>query len=71
MDALWRWLPFLVTQGFLMNVLISFLTMAIGTLLGVLLGLGQISPIAGGQAQLPGPSPSCSATRPGWCCSSS
>ena len=43
MDALWRWLPFLVTQGFLMNVLISFLTMAVGTLLGVLLGLGQVS----------------------------
>ena len=43
LDALWRWLPFLVTQGFLMNVLISFLTMAIGTLLGVILGLGQVS----------------------------
>jgi len=39
-DALWRWLPFLVTKGFLMNVLISFLTMAVGTLGGVVLGLG-------------------------------
>ena len=45
-DALWRWLPFVVGQGFVMNVVISFLTMAIGTLLGVVLGLGQISPRA-------------------------
>jgi polar amino acid transport system permease protein len=43
MDALWRWLPFLVTKGFLMNVVISFCTMAVGTALGVLLGLGQVS----------------------------
>ena len=42
-DALIRWLPFLVTSGFLLNVLISVTTMAIGTILGVLLGLGQIS----------------------------
>ena len=41
--ALVRWLPFLVTSGFLLNVLISITTMAIGTALGVLLGLGQIS----------------------------
>ena len=43
-DALWRWLPFLVTEGFTLNVLISFLTMAVGTLAGVVLGLWQISP---------------------------
>ncbi len=43
-DALWRWLPFLVTKGFGLNVLISFLTMAIGTFAGVVLGLWQISP---------------------------
>ncbi len=42
--ALWHWLPLLVFDGFLLNVLISFLTMAIGTALGVVLGLGQISP---------------------------
>lgn len=42
-DALIRWLPFLVTSGFLLNVVISITTMAIGTVLGVLLGLGQIS----------------------------
>ncbi len=44
MDALWRWLPFLVSKGFLLNLIVSFLTMLIGTLAGVLLGLGQISP---------------------------
>ncbi len=44
MDALWRWLPFLVSKGFLLNLIVSFLTMLIGTVAGVLLGLGQISP---------------------------
>ena len=44
LDALWRWLPFLVTKGFVMNIVISFLTMAIGTVAGVILGLWQISP---------------------------
>ena len=43
-EALWRWLPFLVKSGFLLNILISFLTMAVGTLAGVVLGLWQISP---------------------------
>ena len=43
-DALWRWIPFLVTQGFTLNILISFLTMAVGTLAGVALGLWQVSP---------------------------
>ena len=43
-DALWRWMPFLVTKGFTLNILISFLTMAVGTLAGVVLGLWQISP---------------------------
>ncbi len=42
--TLWRWIPFLLFQGFVFTIIISFLTMAIGTLLGVLLGLGQISP---------------------------
>ena len=44
-SALWRWLPFLVTQGFALNLLISFLTMAVGTAAGVVLGLWQISPL--------------------------
>lgn len=44
-DALWKWIPFLVTKGFALNILISVLTMAIGTIAGVLLGLWQISPI--------------------------
>jgi len=41
-----RWVPFLVTKGFLFNVLISFFAMLIGTVMGACLGLGQISKIA-------------------------
>ena len=44
-EALWRWLPFLITKGFALNVLISFFTMVFGTVFGILLGLGQISPV--------------------------
>ena len=44
-STLWRWLPFIVGSGFLMNLLISFFTMLFGTLSGVLLGLGQVSVI--------------------------
>ena len=44
-DALWRWMPFLVTKGFTLNLLISFMTMLVGTLAGVVLGLWQISPL--------------------------
>jgi len=44
--ALWRWLPFVVGHGFVLNLVVSFLTMLIGTIAGVLLGLGQISPLA-------------------------
>ncbi|NNE22321.1 MAG: amino acid ABC transporter permease [Rhizobiales bacterium] len=43
--ALWKWLPFLVTKGFLFNVIISLMTMLIGTVAGVVLGLAQISPV--------------------------
>jgi polar amino acid transport system permease protein len=42
-EALWRWMPFLITKGFFFNILISFLAMAIGTGLGAALGLAQIS----------------------------
>jgi len=42
-DALWRWLPFLLKDGFAFNIIISFVTMAIGTVTGVVLGLWQIS----------------------------
>ncbi len=42
-ETLFRWIPFLVFQGFVFTILISVLTMALGTLLGVFLGLGQIS----------------------------
>ncbi|MBL4823857.1 MAG: amino acid ABC transporter permease [SAR324 cluster bacterium] len=41
--TLWRWLPCIVGSGFVMNILISFFTMLIGTVAGVILGLGQIS----------------------------
>ena len=44
-DALWRWMPFLVMSGFLFNVVISMLAMAIGTVAGAALGLAQISPL--------------------------
>ena len=43
-SALIKWLPFIVGSGFLFNVLISFFAMVIGTFLGVILGLMQISP---------------------------
>ncbi len=43
-EALQRWLPFLMLHGFLFNVIISVLTMLVGTVTGVFLGLGQISP---------------------------
>jgi len=38
-----RWMPFLITKGFLFNILISFFAMAIGTMAGACLGLAQIS----------------------------
>jgi len=45
LEALWRWLPFIVGQGFVLNLAVSIFTMLIGTVAGVLLGLGQISPL--------------------------
>ncbi|MGH1486541.1 MAG: amino acid ABC transporter permease [Cellvibrionaceae bacterium] len=41
--VLMKWMPVLLTKGFLMNIIISFLTVFIGTVLGVFLGIGQIS----------------------------
>jgi len=43
--ALVKWIPFIVTGGFLFNIIISFFAMLIGTLAGVVLGLMQISPL--------------------------
>ena len=43
-QALFRWIPFIVTGGFFFNVVISFFAMLIGTVLGIVLGLMQISP---------------------------
>ena len=41
---IWKWTP-LMFSGFLFNLLISVLAMAIGTAAGLGLGLGQISPV--------------------------
>lgn len=41
-DVIIRWLPVLL-EGFLFNIVISFLAMAMGTLVGIWLGLMQIS----------------------------
>lgn len=40
-----KWLPLLVTQGFLLNVIISFFTMFFGTIAGLFVGLGSVSNI--------------------------
>jgi polar amino acid transport system permease protein len=40
--TLWKWAP-LIFQGFLFNLLVSVLSMAIGTVAGTALGLAQIS----------------------------
>ena len=41
-QAFLKWVPLLVTKGFVLNI-ISFLAMMIGTAMGVILGLGQVS----------------------------
>lgn len=43
LGILFKWLPLLITKGFMMNVLISFLTMFFGTIAGLFLGLGRVS----------------------------
>ncbi|MBJ2150548.1 amino acid ABC transporter permease [Paracoccus sp. IB05] len=43
-SVLLKWTP-LLAQGFGYNILISVLSMAVGTLLGVLLGILQVSPV--------------------------
>lgn len=42
-SILMKWLPLLITKGFVLNIVISFLTMVIGTIAGVFLGLGRVS----------------------------
>lgn len=44
-SVLFRWMPLLL-EGFIFNIAISFLAMAIGTVAGAMLGIGQISPSA-------------------------
>lgn len=41
-----KWLPLLVAKGFVLNILISFLSVAAGTIAGVFLGLGRVSLLA-------------------------
>src|SRR5579862_6058537 len=40
--TLWKWMP-LILKGFVFNIAISFLAMAIGTFFGTFLGLAQIA----------------------------
>ncbi len=53
-ETLGRWIWFLVSSGFLFNILISFFAMLIGTVLGAALGLAQISlnPVIRGLAKV-------------------
>lgn len=44
LEILLRWAP-LILQGFWLNLLMSFIAVVIGTVLGALLGIAQISPI--------------------------
>ena len=41
-ETVWKWMP-LISSGFLFNLLVSVGSMTLGTALGVVLGLGQIS----------------------------
>ena len=41
-ETVWKWMP-LISSGFLFNLLVSVASMTLGTALGVVLGLGQIS----------------------------
>ena len=42
--TLWKWTP-LIAEGFALNLIMSFLAMGLGTIVGGLLGIGQLSPI--------------------------
>ena len=42
-QAFLKWVPLLVKSGFVLNIIISFLAMMIGTAMGVILGLAQVS----------------------------
>lgn len=44
-EALFKWIPFIVKDGFFYNIIISFFAMLIGSVLGVVLGLMQLSPL--------------------------
>jgi polar amino acid transport system permease protein len=42
LETIWKWTPLLL-RGFLFNILISFLAMGIGTIVGMFLGVAQVS----------------------------
>ena len=42
-QAFLKWVPLLVKSGFVLNIIISFFAMMIGTGMGVVLGLAQVS----------------------------
>jgi polar amino acid transport system permease protein len=56
LDTLWRWTPLLLVGppgefgGFALNIAVSFLAMAIGTITGLALGLGLISRLSAVQS---------------------
>lgn len=43
LGILFKWMPLLVTKGFLLNIVISLFTMLFGTIAGLMLGLGRVS----------------------------
>lgn len=45
LDVILRWLP-VILWGFLLNVFVSFVSMALGTVIGVGFGLAQLSPVS-------------------------
>jgi polar amino acid transport system permease protein len=45
LETIWKWTPLLL-RGFLFNILISFLAMAIGTIVGMFLGVAQVSRVS-------------------------
>jgi polar amino acid transport system permease protein len=43
LGILFKWMPLLLFKGFLLNIVISFLTMFFGTIAGLVVGLGRVS----------------------------
>ena len=66
-ETILKWTP-LLAQGFALNIAMSFMAMAIGTAVGVPLGLAQISLLPPVRFSVVVRRRSSSATRRGWCC---